>query len=201
MIGSPKYVVRFSRESNSDTCGHFFTHQTDYGNLKRLPIIFDHGTDPIIGKTEFGHIDVERDQLGYKVAGFRFDTTKSDAGKTIVDAWLSGNLSWSTGSVNHNIIELKSGRYFIDKWVPHEASLTPRPAEPWLTQNPLFPPVKVNGPSPGLPIKGLISPEQWMQMQLERRAAYIEELQRKMKSGKLSHIDLPDPQVHTLGAL
>ena len=199
MVGSQTYLVRWGSPELKNAYGQFFNKQTEFIGGNRFPILFGHGADSIVGSFEYGHIDVEPDDLGLKVSGFHFDTTRDEAGPLIMDLLIENKLSWSPGIGDIDVIGLNDGRSaYIDRARILEASLVTSPAEPWLMRNPDYPVIENNGVSKSRGVdSSSLSASQWMDMQIARRKAYIDDLKQRGYAFK-SGLIFPDQRIHSL---
>jgi HK97 family phage major capsid protein len=133
------YLVRFSDAAHPDLTGDYFTKSTDFGNVTKSDGWFNHRM-PV----KFNGKRVEyKEQL--PDATLTFDDTgvfaeivlgaRNEYEKEIAKLGIKGKLGWSSGTASHLVDRKQVGNsYEITRWkLGLDASLTPTPAEPRLS--------------------------------------------------------------------
>lgn len=128
------YLVRFSGASDPDLTREFFTKDTDFGRDDldgyEMPLHYQHGMDPAIGKARIGNGRVQKQDAGlwYEAQVAISDEYRDYVRQLIRD----GRLGYSSGAVAHLVEKAPAGKGVaaIVRWPLGEASLTPNPAEP-----------------------------------------------------------------------
>lgn len=129
------YLVRFSDENTPDITGDFFTKATDFGELGKTTVYFNHRM-PIKnrdGKQISIDHPIGEGELSIDDAGVFIDAilySRDEYEKSI--AKLSHKMGWSSGTAPHLVDrEQKGGAMWIKRWpLGLDASITPTPAEP-----------------------------------------------------------------------
>lgn len=149
------YLVVFGSPTETDLERDFFTKQTDFwlsGGEGKSAALYAHGTDPKLGKRR---IDKDWGSLVLKDAGVWMETQiekRSEYEEAILQLAKEGKLGLSSGTASHlvereAVEEGKEGVTKITQWpLGLDASLTPQPAEPRTSVQPLkgltFPTIK-----------------------------------------------------------
>ena len=126
------YLVLFGDESTPDLQGDIFTPQTDFGfraGQRVTNVLYQHGTDRVIGKSPIGSGVMGIDNVGVWIRA-QLDT-RSEYVRAIWEMAKNGLLGWSSGSASHLVEREKRGRVnVITRWpLGIDASLTPSPAD------------------------------------------------------------------------
>ncbi len=133
------YLVRFSDAAHPDLTGDYFTKNTDFGNVTKSDGWFNHRL-PV----KYNGKRVEyKEQL--PDATLTFDDTgvfaeivlgaRNEYEREIAKLGIKGKLGWSSGTAAHLVDRKQVGNSFeITRWkLGLDASLTPTPAEPRLS--------------------------------------------------------------------
>ncbi len=133
------YLVRFSDAAHPDLTGDYFTKNTDFGNVTKSDGWFNHRL-PV----KYNGKRVEyKEQL--PDAKLTFDDTgvfaeivlgaRNEYEREIAKLGIKGKLGWSSGTAAHLVDRKQVGNSFeITRWkLGLDASLTPTPAEPRLS--------------------------------------------------------------------
>jgi phage head maturation protease len=142
------YLVRFGSPEAHDLEGDFFTKDTDFwlhgasgstkvGSEGSSFVLYGHGTDP-----ELGTRRLATGRLVVKDAGVWMETQmqrRNEYEEAIEQLAKQGALGLSSGTAAHLVeTERKSGANWIKTWpLGLDASLTPEPAEPRTSVQPL----------------------------------------------------------------
>lgn len=123
------YLVRFSDETTPDLTGDYFNKSTDFGEISRLPVIYQHGMDKVLKSRKIGRAELTLDDVGiWAEAQLEL---RDEYERTIFGLAKSGKLGWSSGAASHVVDREHTGKAaWIKQWYMAEASLTPTPAEP-----------------------------------------------------------------------
>jgi HK97 family phage major capsid protein len=124
------YLVRFSTSSDPDLTGDYFAPDTNYGQAKTSPVLYQHGADKKLGKRQIGSGQLSTDDVGVWIEA---QLSMRDAyEKAIYEMAQAGKLGWSSGTLPHLVDREPSGKANkITSWpLGLDASLTPTPAEP-----------------------------------------------------------------------
>jgi HK97 family phage major capsid protein len=123
------YLVRWGSPREPDTVGDWFEPDTDFGNLKKFPMLYHHGKNPHIGPSAVGIWDeVERDDVGLFVRGELF---KHHLYRKRIEQLIErGALGLSSGANPRTMYPVFAPRGKVQRWHIVEGSLTPTPAEP-----------------------------------------------------------------------
>ncbi|MBK9496812.1 MAG: hypothetical protein IPO08_20365 [Xanthomonadales bacterium] len=131
------YLVKFSTAHDPDMTGDYFTATTDFGDADKSPVLYHHGLDVKVGKRVIGDATLRRDDIGiWAEAQLKMRDAYE---QTIYRMAEAGKLGWSSGTASH-LVERKSygGANEITRWpLGLDASLTPTPAEPRNTAQPI----------------------------------------------------------------
>ena len=123
------YLVRHSGAQDPDLTDDFFDAQTDIHSPDLLPVLYQHGFDPQIGKMVIGSAKTGRDAVGLWIEA-QLDM-RNEYEKAIYALAEKGKLGWSSGALSHLVEREPAGKAMhIKTWFIGEASLTPTPAEP-----------------------------------------------------------------------
>ncbi len=130
------YLISFGDQKNTDLTGDFFTKDTDFGDATESDVYFNHRMP----------VEIDGVAVEYKQKMGRAKLTRDDAGifaetilkarnayeKAIIEAGLSGQLGWSSGTAGHLVDrEQVEKAWHIKSWMLGlDASTTPTPAEP-----------------------------------------------------------------------
>lgn len=136
------YLVVFSGPDSPDLTGDFFTAKTDFGTLSRkgraeVPGYYQHGFDPYFKGAAIGDAELSSDAYGVW-AEYQIEL-RSEYERHLIDMASKGLMGQSSGAVGH-LVEMKAVTgdvYEITRWPIGEASLTPTPAEPRTSAQPL----------------------------------------------------------------
>ena len=123
------YLVRFTSEAAPDLAGDYFTAGTDLGWNEKVPMLYHHGGDSVMGKRILGAANMTKDDIGIWVEA---QLEMRDAYEAAIYKLAQNNkLGWSSGAVSHMVErEAKTETVnWIKGWWIAEASLTPTPAE------------------------------------------------------------------------
>ncbi len=123
------YLVRFTSEAAPDLAGDYFTSATDLGWNAKVPMLYHHGADSVMGKRILGAANMTKDDIGIWVEA---QLEMRDAYEAAIYKLAQNNkLGWSSGAVSHMVErEAKTETVnWIKGWWIAEASLTPTPAE------------------------------------------------------------------------
>lgn len=115
-----------------DAVGDYFDpERTDFWMEflpEKLPVLWEHGQDPSLGKSILGHIeksDIVPDDFGLRVtAKLR---AAGDHMRAIIEMLKAGQLGFSSGSVGHLVQRARDG--LLQSWPLAELSLTQTPCE------------------------------------------------------------------------
>lgn len=131
------YLIRFGDENNTDLEGDFFATDTDLGQYKSLPLMYNHGMDKTLKcaalKSATGEsimlTHVKTDDIGL---WYEAQVNLANAYQAkINDLVIEGKLGFSSGAAGHTVVREPVGKAFkIAQWFLSEGSLTPTPAEP-----------------------------------------------------------------------
>lgn len=123
------YLVRFSTQDDTDLTGDYFTKNTDFGEISKLPLMYHHGLDEKIGRRRIGTTQLSADDIGLWAESQL--NLRDEYEKVIFAMAKAGKLGYSSGAAAHTVErEEKQKSSKITKWYMAEASLTPTPAEP-----------------------------------------------------------------------
>lgn len=124
------YLVRFSTANDPDLTGDFFTAETDFGDFKAAPVLYQHGLDAKMGKRKLGSGDLKKDDVGVWIEAQL--ALRDDYEKAVYEMAAAGKLGWSSGTASHLVERAPEGKAArITAWpLGLDASLTPHPAEP-----------------------------------------------------------------------
>lgn len=124
------YLVRFSTQKDPDLQNEFFTAETDFGDLRSSPVLFQHGYDPVMKRRKIGAGKLTADDLGVWIEAQL--EMRDEYERAIYDLVQQGKLGWSSGTAGHLVErETLSKAVWIKSWpLGLDASLTPTPAEP-----------------------------------------------------------------------
>lgn len=136
------YLVVFSGPDSPDLVGDFFTAKTDFGTLSRkgraeVPSYYQHGFDAHFKGAAIGDAELSADEYG--VWAEHQVELRTDYERHLLDMAKKGQLGQSSGAVGH-LVEMKSAGgkvHEITRWPIGEASLTPTPAEPRTSAQPI----------------------------------------------------------------
>lgn len=121
------YLVRYGSDADKDLTGDFFAPETDYGEAKSSPILYQHGMDPQLKRRKLGSGELSRDDVGVWIEAQL--NMRDEYEKAIYALAREGKLGWSSGTAGHLVERDASGK--ILAWpLGLDASLTPTPAEP-----------------------------------------------------------------------
>ena len=125
------YLVRFGTPDDVDLEGDYFDPETDYGveDGARLPVYYQHGYDDRLKNRKVGKGTITVDDIGlWLEAQLEMRDDYERALYTMAEA---GKLGWSSGAAGHLVERIPIGKaHMIKSWPIAEASLTPTPAEP-----------------------------------------------------------------------
>ena len=153
------YLVRFGDASQPDLTGDYFTAATDFGTAETSKTWFNHRlpvrlkkhniqvkyTDPLPEAT------LKRDEVG--IFAEVVLQARNEYEKTIAELGLAGKLAWSSGTASHLVDRknINKGVWEVTRWpLGLDASLTPTPAEPRVTNQ--IQPMKSLIPSDDAPL-------------------------------------------------
>lgn len=127
------YLVRYGAPNQTDLVGDFFTPETEFGPHTETPVFYNHGLDPVLGKSVIGTGKLKRDSVGVWVEAqlaARGEYEKHVA--AIYELAEAGKLGWSSGTAGHLMDREPVGKANrIKMWfLGLDASVTPTPAEP-----------------------------------------------------------------------
>ena len=125
------YLVRFSTPADPDLVGDFFTSETDFDLYegKTVPMLFNHGLDPVLKRRRLGRASLKLDDVGVWAEGILSERDEYE--KKILELVEAGKLGWSSGSAPHMVErEQKGTAAFVKSWPIVEASQTHTPCEP-----------------------------------------------------------------------
>jgi HK97 family phage major capsid protein len=124
------HLVRFSTDEDPDLTGDFFDKDTDYGDLSKADVYYQHGMDTKIGKRKIGKGTLKLDDVGVWIEAQL--NMRDEYEKAIYALAEAGKLGWSSGTASHLVDrEAKGKANYIKAWpLGLDASLTPTPAEP-----------------------------------------------------------------------
>lgn len=121
------YLVRYSTEADPDLTGDYFTAETDFGEAKSSPVLYQHGMDLKLKRTRLGSGELSRDDVGVWIEAQL--NLRDEYEKAIYELAQQGKLGWSSGTAGH-LVE-RDAKGMIVAWpLGLDASLTPTPAEP-----------------------------------------------------------------------
>ena len=131
------YLVVFGDSSTPDISHmrDYFTTSTDFDLESgiRPAVLYHHGLDLTLKRRKIGRAELSTDAIGVWVEAQL--ALRDEFEKTIYALAQKGKLKWSSGSVGHLVELQKVGdAHEILAWPIAEASLTPSPAQPGLTQ-------------------------------------------------------------------
>lgn len=132
------YLVRFSGPKDPDLYGDFFTGESDLdiedGDVRS--VYYQHGYDSALKKRKIGKASLKFDDFGlWAEAQLEM---RDDYERFLYDMAEQGKMGWSSGAVAHLVEFEQVGKsQWIKTWPVGEASLTPNPAEPRNTAEPL----------------------------------------------------------------
>ncbi len=143
------YLVRFTSAADPDLTGEYFTRETDFGDVGKATVYFNHGLDPVIKRRKLGTADLRIDDAGIWAETILQE--RDDYERAIAELARAGKLGWSSGTAKH-LVEYERGEKStrIASWpLGLDASLTHTPAEPRNAVIPLksFDPPTVDGPA------------------------------------------------------
>jgi len=123
------YLVRFSDGDTPDLTGDYFTKDTDFGEMSRLPVLYQHGFDKKMGKRKIGSATIQADDVGIWAESQL--SMRDEYERMIFEMAKTGKLGYSSGAASHTVERVHDGKAaWIKQWYMAEASLTPTPAEP-----------------------------------------------------------------------
>lgn len=134
------YLVRFGSAKSTDLVGDYFTPSTDFGPHDVTPIFYNHGLDPVLGKTVIGVGKLKRDDVGVWVeAQLNARAEYEQYVAALYDMAAAGKMGWSSGTAGHLMDRKRLGTANeITMWfLGLDASVTPTPAEPRTAAIPL----------------------------------------------------------------
>jgi HK97 family phage major capsid protein len=119
------YLVRFD---TVDLENDYFAKDTDFGEVKKLPLLYHHGFDAALKRRRIGTAEITPDDAGLWLEG-QLDL-RDEYEKRIYELAEMGKLGLSSGAAAHVVERQEDGsRNKITQWYIAEASLTPTPAE------------------------------------------------------------------------
>lgn len=129
------YLIAFTDETAKDLDGEWFSKSTNLHledfPIEGAPVLYNHGLSEVEFKSLGKVIKAKIDDIGLWVQA-QLDL-REDYEKAIYELAKAGKLGWSSGAIAQSVdVDGKSG--LIKSWVAYEASLTPTPAQPSLTQ-------------------------------------------------------------------
>jgi hypothetical protein len=124
------FLVNFSTEDKPDLDGEYFTKSTEFfiENGARLPVLYDHGLDPVLKRRKLGVASVEMQEAGlWLEAQLNLRDAYEKAVYHLVEKNKAG---WSSGAAGHLSGRKKGAKATeIVEWGLAEASITVRPAD------------------------------------------------------------------------
>ena len=130
------YLVRFSDEETPDLTGEYFTKNTDFGEIGKADVYFNHCIPIDYEGKKVGYTKkVTRATLDMDEVGILADAilyARNEYEKMLQGMALAGKLGWSSGTASHLVERENTGKAVqIKRWtLGADASITPTPAEP-----------------------------------------------------------------------
>lgn len=122
------YLVLFGGPEKKDLDGEYFTSSTDFGPVKRSPVLYQHGYDDVLGKRVLAKSGaLKKDDVGVWVSAQL--SLRDDYEKAIYGLAKKGKLGWSSGTASY-LVDRGSDGFLKSWWLGLDASLTPTPCEP-----------------------------------------------------------------------
>jgi HK97 family phage major capsid protein len=121
------YLVRYSNPDEPDLTGDYFVPETDFGDFKSSPVLYQHGLDQTIKRRKIGDGQLSQDDVGVWIEAQL--NLRDEYEKAIYQMAKDNKLGWSSGTAGHLVERDRTGK--ILAWpLGLDASLTPTPAEP-----------------------------------------------------------------------
>lgn len=137
------YLVRYGDATKTDVTGDYFTAQTDYGKAEtsegwfnhRLPVSYE--GKRVVYDEQLPDVKLTKDDIG--VFAEIILGARNEYEKIIAEMGFAGKLGWSSGTAPHLVDRKQVGNaQEITRWhLGLDASLTPTPAEPRNTVQPI----------------------------------------------------------------
>jgi hypothetical protein len=123
-------LVIFSSEDSPDLDGDYFTKDTEFfvEDGARLPVLYDHGFDPVLKRRKLGAATVEKKEAGLWLEAQL--SLRDEYEKAVYELVEKGKAGWSSGAAGH-LSQKKPGKKATEivEWGIAEASITVRPAD------------------------------------------------------------------------
>jgi HK97 family phage major capsid protein len=131
------YLVRFSTDDDPDLTGQFFTKDTDFGDIEKGDVYYQHCLDPKLKTRKLSKSIHRPDEYG--IWAETQLKMRDEYEKFIYEMAEAGKMAWSSGTASHLVeLEPKGKAIWIKKWpLGLDDTLTPTPAEPRNTAIPL----------------------------------------------------------------
>jgi len=134
------YLVRFGDPSKTDLVGDYFTAQTDFGSAEKSLSWFNHRM-PVKsrGKQTSYTEELPEAKLSHDDIGIFAEivlSARNEYEREIAELGIKGKLGWSSGTAPHLVDrkQVSDNVFEITRWkLGLDASLTPTPAEPRLS--------------------------------------------------------------------